>query len=220
MQSVDYDLAAIRACETLIKYDVTAAPVSPLRMLKETENVIVLSFAEIAFKTRINRTHVISTFGSSNQDAVTTVIDENGKLTYFVAYNQRLPYYISQRALARELGHIVMLHDGSRSEDVRIEEAEAFARHLLCPRALIRSLQEENVKLTAEIIGNISGCYERCLINMSRTPGAHVPLELNRQIKVQFAEYVKNYVAFYNAVTIEDYSALADFGTYMDNYVD
>lgn len=215
---VDYDLAAIRAAETLIKFDVTAAPVSPMRILKETPNVLMLSFAEIAIRTRTERKNVISTFGSSNSDAVTTVIDEHGKLAYLVAYNQRLPYYLSQRALARELGHIVLNHDGSRPEDVRIEEAEAFARHLLCPRALVRALQEANVKLTAEIVGNISGCYERCLIGMSRTPGAHVPKELNRQIRAQFAEYVANYLDFYNSVTLEDYSAIADFGSYMDNY--
>lgn len=216
--NANIDLAATKAAETLIKYKVNAAPVSPLDILKELPHVIVLSFAEIAIKTRIGRQNVISTFGSSNQDAVTTVIDESGKLQYFVAYNQRLPYYLSQRALARELGHIVLSHDGTRPEDVRITEAEYFARHLLCPRALVKMLQEANVKLTAEIVGNISGCYERCLISMSRTPAAHVPAELNRKIRAQFADYVSNYLDFYHAISFEDFSSLADFGSFMDGY--
>ena len=216
----DIDKAATKAAETLIKHNVTEAPVSPLRLLQLTPNVTTLSFAEIAIRTQIDRKNVISTFGASNQDAVTTVLNKNGTLEYFVAYNQRLPYYLSQRALARELGHIVLNHDGSRPEDVRIEEAEAFARHLLCPRALVTMLQEANVKLTAEIVGNISGCYERCLISMSRTPAAHVPAELNRQIKAQFADYVSNYLDFYHAVSFEDFSSLADFGSFMDGYAE
>ena len=46
-------------------------------------------------------------------------------------YNQELPCRMIRHAVARELGHIVMEHDGSRPEDVRMEEANYFAEQFL-----------------------------------------------------------------------------------------
>jgi Zn-dependent peptidase ImmA (M78 family) len=42
-----------------------------------------------------------------------------------------MPFDIVRKALARELGHIVLGHDGTRPEDVRNQEAECFAKVLL-----------------------------------------------------------------------------------------
>ena len=123
-----------------------------------------------------------------------------------------------QRSLARELGHIILGHDGSRPEEVRRAEALCFANHLICPRPLLKAVQEAGVKLTAEVLGNMTGCYERCLLIMRNTPGAHVPMELNREVKAQFADYLSNYMSFQKILSMEDQSPLADFGTFMDNY--
>ena len=212
----DYDLSAIKATETLIKFNVNSTPVDPIKILKNTPGVLVLSFAEAAGQLGEERESIIASFGDS-QDAVTSIKEINGKYRYIVAFNQRLPYYMVQRGLARELGHIVLHHDGTKPTDVRMAEAYCFAHHLLCPRPLVHAIMQE-IPLTVEVLGSITGCYERCLARMRKEPGAHVQKELNREILVQFAEYIKNFLGFQKILSADDTSALVDFGTYMDGY--
>lgn len=214
----DIDRASTAAAETLIKYHVSFAPVIPLPILKSLPNVLVLSFAEMASRIGTDRKNIITTLGADNRDVITTVTGINGKLRYFVAYNQRLPFYMLQRALARELGHIVLQHDGTKPEEVRQEEALYFARHFLCPRPLIKALQDNIKPLTIETVGNVTGCYERCLLGIRRTPGAHIPAELNRKVKEQFADYISNFLDCQTILTTNDITDPADFGTYMDYY--
>lgn len=216
----DIENAAIKAAETLVKYHITSAPVAPLPILKQIPGVLVVSFAEMAERMSTDRSAVISLFGDGNQDAVTSLKLINGKIHYVVAYNQRLPFYMLQRALARELAHIVLGHDGTRPEDVRLAEAITFARHLLAPRALIRSLQDAGVTITVETLGNLTGCYERCLAGMRKTPGTRVPADLNRAVREQFADYVRNFIDCQAVLSGDDESAVADFGSYMDYYED
>lgn len=213
----DYDQAALKATETLIQYDITAAPVSPIPIIKALPNALLLPFAEMALCVGEDRDQVIRTFGES-QDAVSSVHLSGGKLRYVVAYNQRLPAYLVQRALARELGHIVLGHDGSRPDDVRYAEAMTFARHLICPRPLIRAILDAGIPLTVETLGNITGCYERCLVGLRKTPGVSVPPEMNRKVRAQFADYVADYVKFQLILARDDETPVADFGTYMDGY--
>ena len=216
----DIDRAAIKAAETLIEHNITAAPIMPMPILKATPRVFVVSFTEMAEQTGLDRNRMVMMCGAENQDAITFVHDQNGELHYFVAYNQRLPFYLLQRGLARELGHIVLGHDGSRPEDVRAAEAVTFARHLLCPRPLIRLIQSHGIDLTIETVGNLTGCYERCMVGIRKSPGAHVPAELNRKVADLFTDYVDNFLNFHRIISQEDVSAHADFGTYMDNYMD
>lgn len=213
----DYQLAALKATETLICYNITAAPVSPIPIIKSMHDVLVLPFAEMALQIGEDRDQIIHTFGDA-QDAVTSVHLTGDGLRYVVAYNQRLPAYIVQRALARELGHILLQHDGSRPDDVRYEEAITFARHLICPRPLIKAILDSGIKLTVETLGNITGCYERCLAGLRRTPGVVIPAEMNRQIRNQFADYVKDFVNFQPILSREDETPVANFGTFMDGY--
>lgn len=214
----NYENAAIKAAETLIKYNITASPIDPLPILKKQKGVLVLSFAEISEDVGIERKRVVSAFGDKNQDAITSAFNVDGKTLYIVGYNQRLPLYMVQRALARELGHIVLGHDGSREDDVRTEEAKCYAYHLLCPRPLIHMVQATNLRFTTEVLGNLTGCFERCLFGMRHTPGVRVPAELNRAVRDQFKDYFYNFFDFQQAVSHEDGSAVADFGTYMDGY--
>ena len=213
----DYDAAAIRAMETLIKHQTHAAPVDPFTMIKSTPGVIVISFTEMSARFGVDRENIIS-ITDRNQDAITTVKPSGGDLEYVIMYNQQLPYYLMQRALARELGHIVLRHDGSRPEAVRTEEALTFARHLLCPRPLLALIRDAGIPITIELLGSITGCYRRCLEGMRKTPGTHVPPELNRIVKEQFEAYARNFISYAMTVKDEDTSEIADFGTYMDNY--
>jgi hypothetical protein len=190
----------------------------PLPVFKRTPGVLVLSFTEMSSGIGMDRNELVSMFEAENHDAVTTVHRVDGDLHYVVAYNQRLPMYILQRALAREMGHIVLGHDGSLPEDVRMAESLTFAHHFLCPRPLIHAVQEAGIPLTVEVLGNMTGCYERCLIGMRKTPAAHVPAEMNRQIKAQFPDYVKNFLDYESFLSQTDESMIANFGTYMDGY--
>lgn len=215
----DYDRAAIKATETLIRYQINATPVDPARILKNIPGVMVFTFAEVASMLGEDRRDIVNSFGE-NQDAVTSIKTVGGRPHYAVAFNQRLPFYMVQRALSRELGHILLGHNGTRPPEIRMAEAYCFAHHLLCPRPLIRALQEEGVPITVEIIGALTGCYERCLSRIRKEPGARVPKELNRELRVQFAEYVKNFLDFQKYLSSDDPSALVDFGTYMENYTE
>ena len=210
--------AATAAAQILIDFNVTSAPVAPMRILKAIPGVIVLSFSEMATNIGMERRDLLDSFGDMSRDAFTLVKEVNGQLRYFVGYNLLLPEYVMQRAIARELGHIVLEHDGTRPEDVRLAEAMFFARHLLCPRPLIRAIQEAGIPITVETLGLITGCYERCLIGLQKSHGVHVPPELNRRVREQFAAYINNFIDCRSIFTTGDESMLVNFGSYMDNY--
>ena len=148
MTTTDYTRAAIAASEMLIRHGISTAPVDPLPIFKRTPGCLVLSFTEMSGKIGVDRDNLLSMFDVEQHDAVTSTHFEDGRLRYLVTYNQRLPLYLIQRALARELGHIVLGHDGSRPEDVRMAEAYTFAHHLLCPRPLLRAIQESGIPFT------------------------------------------------------------------------
>ena len=214
----DYNRAAVAAMEMLVKHGITSAPVDPLPVFKYAPGVLVLSFTEMSNQIGIDRNNLLTSFETENHDAVTSLHFDNGKIRYLVTYNQRLPMYLLQRALARELGHIVLGHDGSRPESVRMAEAYTFAHHFLCPRPLIHAIQESGIPFTVEVLGAMTGCYERCLQGMRKTPPVHVPAELNRKVKEQFKDYISNFIDFEYFLSKSDESMLANFGTYMDGY--
>ena len=214
----DYDRAATAAAEILIKYGINTAPVDPIPIFKKADGFNVVTFTEMSNMIGMDRNSIISAFSAENHDAVSSVYMKDGKPHYLVAYNMRLPQYIVQRALAREMGHIVLGHDGTRPEYVRNAEALCFAHHLLCPRALIHAIQAAGMKITVEVLGNTTGCYERCLIGMRKTPATHVPADLNRQIREQFADYISDFLDFQSYLSLDDDSMIANFGTFMDGY--
>ena len=210
--------AAVKAAEVLIQHGICTAPVDPLPVLKNWPGVFVVSFTEMSEHLGIDRKDLVSICGDHNQDAVTSVHFDGDSVRYIVAYNQQLPFHIVKRALARELGHIALGHDGSRPEDVRNDEARCFAHHLLCPRPLIHAIQASNLRLTTELLGNVTGFYDVCLSCLRKTPGVSVPAELNRKVRDQFKSYFMNLFEFQRYASLKDGSALADLGTYMDNY--
>ena len=214
----DFETAALRAAETLVTYGINSAPVSPLPILKRIPGVFVVTFQAISDDVSLDRNCVIRQFGVYSQDAFTSVNIVNGKPQYLVTYNQLLPSFIVHRALARELGHIVLGHDGSLPEDIRNDEARCFANHLLAPRALLHAISAIGLRLTVEVLGNLTGCYDHCLSCMRKLPATHVPAELNRQIRDKFMPYMLNFFDFQRVARHTDGSALADLGTYMEGY--
>jgi hypothetical protein len=214
----NYDRAATAAAEILIKYGINKAPVIPTTIFKRAPGFNVVTFAEMSGLIGMDRKDLLSSFEAQSHDAVSSVYMKNGKPFYLIAYNMMLPDYLVHRALAREMGHIVLGHDGSRPEEVRNAEAITFAQHLLSPRPLIHALQEAGIKMTVEVLGNTTGCYEHCLMCMQNTPATHVPLDLNRQLRAQFSEYINEFLDFQQYLSKSDHSMLANFGTFMDGY--
>ena len=129
----DFDRAATAAAEILIKYGISTAPVDPIPIFKKADGFNVVTFTEMSRLIGIDRADLLSAFDAENHDAVSSAYLKEGHPHYLVAYNMRLPAYLVQRALAREMGHLVLGHDGSRPEEVRNAEAICFAHHLLCP---------------------------------------------------------------------------------------
>lgn len=204
--------AAALALETLIKNGISSAPVMPLPILKNTPGVLVVSFAQMSEETGFARDEILDCFGE-NQDAA-SFRAENGH--YVVAYNQSLPLFIVQRSAARELGHILLGHDGSRPESVRMAEAVCFAQHLLCPRPLLHGIQSAGVPLTKNVLCNVTGSDDRCLSCLHETPGVRVPAGLNRAVRELFSGYIKNFVSYKKAVM--DESPVVNLGSFMVNY--
>jgi hypothetical protein len=218
MMQPDYERAATAAAETLIKYEINAVPVEPLAILESIPGVRVVSYQMMSNDAAQDRDCIMSMFGEKNLDSFTTVKMNDGHPQYLVTYNKRLSSYLFHRALARELGHIILGHDGTLPEDVRNEEAKCFAHHLLVPRALIHLIKAAGMKLTTEVLGNLTGCNDYCLSCMRKIPAVHVNPELNAQVRDQFKDYFFNFFEFQRLAALKDGSALADLGTYMDGY--
>lgn len=219
MMTADYDRAAEAAMQLLIDYQVTTTPIDPMPMLTSWPGVRVISFAKMANEAHEERDELVPLF-VRNQDAATFKLSESiDDINYVVAYNLRLPFEIICRALARELGHIVLGHDGvTRPYEVRRDEAMCFAHHLLSPRPVLRMLQESGITLTMNVLSDTTGCIDECVEDMQSIPGAHVPPEINRQVRAQFEHRIREYVRFHGAAKKVDHSPLVDLGTFMDFY--
>ena len=213
----DFDTAATKAAETLIRYNITSAPVDPLAILKHTPGVLVTTFAEASESIGMERSSMLRTF-DAYKDAVTTVRVGKGKLDYIVIYNQKLASYIMMNSLARELGHIVLGHDGSRPEEVRNAESICFAMHLLRPRAMINAFQEAGITFSYDLFCNLTGGCDQCANLLLDIPGTKVPAELNRKIRERFAGYISDLSECLPIFKKQDHSQPIDLTKYMEGY--
>lgn len=214
----DFDRAATKAMEILIANQITETPVDSLSILLKYPGVRVMSFKSFATQAGMHRHDLIPLFGK-NQDACTFNLDMdiNG-IKYVVVYNMRLPFEIIWRAIARELGHIVLGHDGqTRSTEVRMAEALCFAHHLISPRPVLNLLRE-SLPITMNVLTDTTGCSDDCVEGLREIPGTHVPAELNRKVRDQFAKRINEYIRYNHASAKADKSAVVDFGSYMDFY--
>ena len=83
----NFDLAAEKATETLIEYNITAAPVDPLPVLKKYPGVVVVPFAEAASSIGMERETLIDMFGDESRAAVTTIQKAEGAIICTIIQN-------------------------------------------------------------------------------------------------------------------------------------
>ena len=215
----DYKTAAVKAMELLIENNITETPVNPMPILLSYPGVRVMPFTSMADKAGIEREELVPSFGA-NQDAATFHLDMDiPGVKYVCVYNLHLPYEMIWRAIARELGHIVLGHDGAtRPPEVRMAEALCFAHNLLTPRPVIHLIQQSGTPLTLSVLAHTTGCSDECIEDMQEIPGVHVPPELNRKVRDLFARGINEYLRFHLASPMKDHSPLVDLGTYMNGY--
>lgn len=127
----NYERVAEKAAETITKFGISSDPVDLIPIIGRIPGVVLVSYEKMSNEAGMDREKMIEMFGNDKPDAFTSVNLIDGKVQYLITYNKRLPNEDIQKVLARELGHIVLGHDGSRPQEVRDEEARCFAEHLL-----------------------------------------------------------------------------------------
>ena len=210
---IDYIKAATRANELLIKYNVCKTPVSTLPILRKLDNVEVVTFEELERTSGVDPCSI--GFGRCS-DAFSMIDTKNGRTTYLVAYNDMLPFTILQRSLSREFGHVALGHTERTKENE--DEAQFFARHFVCPRPLVHIMQSISMRITEDLLGNLTGVFHQSIVSIRNSPGVAVPARLNKFVGNQFLPFLLKFYEYYRDVMPKDGSALVDFGTYMDKY--
>ena len=215
----EYNRAAMAALQLLIDTEITTTPIDPLPILMKQPGVRVISFARFANEANTERQDLIPLF-VANQDAATFKMGTGfDGVDYVVVYNARLPFEIVCRGIARELGHIVLGHDGEkRLPQVRRAEAMCFAHNLLSPRPILHMLQESGMPLTMNVLSDTTGCIDECVFDMQETPGTKVPAEINRKVRALFEPGIQEYIRFHSRTAYKDRSPLVDLGMFMNFY--
>lgn len=216
----DYDRAASAAMQLLVDNHFTETPINPMPVLMSFPGVRVLPYAKMATDAGMDRQDLIYLFGNAEASTfylnpVSSGLDD---VRYIVVYNMFMPSEIIWRGIARELGHIVLGHDGvTRENKARMAEALCFAHHLISPRPVLRLLQEKG-PLTMNVLINTTGCSYECVEELQTIPGARVPAELNRQVRDLFAPHLLEYLNFYHSSAKQDTSPFVYLGSFMDGY--
>lgn len=216
----DFDRAATKAMEVLIQNSISETPIDSLSILLSYPGVRVMSFTRFAMQAGMKRHDMMPIFGE-NQDAATFHLGmEMEGVEYVVVYNMRLPHEIIMRGVARELGHIVLGHDGmTRPTQIRMDEAKCFAHHLLSPRPILQMLRE-SIPLTMNVLTATTGCSDECVEEMREIPGVNVPADLNKKVRDLFSRGISEYIHFYQASPKHDRSPVIDLGNFMDGYIE
>ena len=157
----DFDRASTAAMQILIDNRITETPIASMPILLNYPGVRVMSFSNMADMTETDRNDLIPMFGW-NQDAITFRMNDMQNVHYIVIYNMQLPHEEIRRSIARELGHIVLGHDGqTRPTETRMAEARCFAHHLLTPRPVINMILQSKIPLTMNVLVHTTGCSDR-----------------------------------------------------------
>lgn len=149
------DKAAVMAIETLRKHNMKENA-DPVDVLKSLPNVLLLSSKEnMDYIDHLCEFLLVD----RKQDAFTLSNRKDESVQYIIIYKSDLPTFAIRLALAKELGHVILQHDGTESKNVWAEESACFAYHFLCPLGLSKkrkpqfSYMKENVNMLWKLKG-------------------------------------------------------------------
>lgn len=218
----DFDRAATAAMQLLADRNNPETPIRSMDILLNYPRVRVIPYTQAAEQAGVARHDLVFLFGNREAASFRLNMPDNPELSdvdYLVFYNMLLSDEVVRRGIARELGHIVLGHDGmTRPHDVRLAEAICFAHHLLTPRPIIHVLQQSGHAVTLDMLVETTGCSDSCVDEIQRIPGTRVPVELNKKVKDLYASRILEYVNYHFSSDKADHSHVLDFGTYMDGY--
>lgn len=140
----DYRSATNAAYDTLIKYREFSFPISPIRIIRQLDHVALHTYYDLIERRGFSRILFINFFVSSEHG-----FTAKHKNDYIIYYNEQKDTTTIRFTLAHELGHIILGH--TRDGYAENQEANCFARNLLCPIPAIieMSLQTENEYIDA-----------------------------------------------------------------------
>lgn len=128
MTEPNYQRATEKAEEAVSRFGACSSPDDLLQILSMLPNVSVFALS------------VDSVPGREAWDAFSCVRQHGSGFQYIVVYNRALPPLTLASVLARELGHVILEHDGSDSESVWMAEAVCFSRRFLSFQASVPSV--------------------------------------------------------------------------------
>ena len=169
MSSPDYYRATNLAYEFLKELNITCMPISVFRMLHgfPKENVIIKTYEEIETLYDVSKENFLSrsefgfTMKKCNQ--------------FIIAYNNDKCFETIKFTLAHEIGHIILGHEND--EGINNQEANCFARNVLCPIHIIKFLQLHSFEEYMDFF-QISEPMARVSINFQKTDLYHIDKEL------------------------------------------
>lgn len=132
----NYNKAAHAASDIAVRFGTS----DPLSILKKLRGVLLMAHSTASDE-----------FSGIFHDAFTMVDRIKGRLCYIILYSRDLSPYRLRFALARELGHIALKHDGSATEEIWLEESNCFAYHFLCApvRPVVVYYRPSGIQVTA-----------------------------------------------------------------------
>lgn len=159
-QYARYDYCYIKACEFLEEYNINSFPIDPFLIIKKNHWGIT-TYSDLMKVFNCDRECVIQCLGS--KDGYTQLDKSN----YSIAYNDDDDYGNRIRfTLMHEIGHIYLNHltdfeatrlyrsSLTKSENKVLEnEANAFARNVLVPTAMLEHLKDKRAKNVARRFG-------------------------------------------------------------------
>lgn len=184
----DYDRAATMAYRCITALGVNRMPIDPLFMLKKCRNVALKPYSALREEAHMSAwefdRHV-----SVGQDAFVARRSRQGKVHYLVCYEDEGNPARRRFTLAHELGHIVLGHTDQGAYEE--EEANHFAMHLLCPRPVLRQLEQQSAPLCAERIATVCFISVSCAMALERAKPCSVSPDLLRQVNDLLAPAVQ-----------------------------
>jgi len=145
----DYKSAESKAIETIRKYNLDPACADPLRVLSQFPSVRLLPY-----ETDYICIENVGTF-ATDRDSLTMVNRNGDTLQYIIIYNKTLPPYRLRLALAQELAHVILKHDGNAPEEIWSEEAICFAIHFMSPVKLLASAGKKKTIYYRPVCGSL-----------------------------------------------------------------